>query len=169
MPLFPNFTANSIIGKPSTLSLVDTSTGSDILVVSRRVILQTVYGNFLVLAGNSNTYTTWAIANATLDLTVLDKDYAIQIVVQWLDVSNTVLYSKTINVAFTKYAENSFYHWTQLQTSAAQFSVQTFYRNKLQIKREVENANNSILYSSDINIAQSCLNRAALLISKNLN
>src|SRR5687768_17098244 len=115
MPLTVDFTVSQAAGLPSELTLTDTSTGSDAAVTQRRIYIQTDTGSFLVESGTSTEYENWALPLATaITLDLLDKDRAVQITVQWLNVSNAILYSKTAQFGLTLYNEEFDYGLTQM-------------------------------------------------------
>src|SRR6185312_780359 len=98
MSLTPNFTAVQSTGDPSLVSLTDSSTGSDGAITSRRVSFRLANGNYLTLTGAATTQTflTWPYADATKSFSVLQKPQSSSVTVDWLNVSGTVLYTKTI-------------------------------------------------------------------------
>lgn len=99
----------------ATLTYTDTSTGTDASIASRRIYMQKFDGTYLVPTGTSTDYVVWALSDgSTKTLTsILSQDEALNITVQWLDVSNTVLYSKTVLYNFSGYAKIFFYQLTQ--------------------------------------------------------
>src|SRR3990172_265316 len=99
--LTPNFTASQNSGTPSVITLTDSSTGSDVAITQRRAYLLQANGEDLGPTGTSTYYIQWAYANSSIDIDVLSVDTALSITVQWLNVSNTVLYTKTIAFNFT--------------------------------------------------------------------
>ena len=86
MPLTPSFTAVSVSGYPSKILLTDTSTGTDVAVVAKRVYIATYTGSFLVPSGTTTEYSLWS-SGTTITLDVLSKDYAVLITVQWVDIN----------------------------------------------------------------------------------
>ena len=103
MPLAPNFTASQFTGTPSYITLTDTSTGSDVTIVSRKVFIQSAFGTFLVPSGTSTQYFVWALANTSTTVSVLTQDTAVSITVQWCDAGGNPVVSKTTSYALTAY------------------------------------------------------------------
>lgn len=166
MSFSPSFLASQSLGSPSVINLQDTSTGSDVAIVSRRVYLTTDAGTFLVPSGTTTDYITWAYINATTSIDVLENDMCLSVLVQWLDVSNNVLYSSTQLCVFTLYSETFYYGLTQNQTSVPDIINDTnYYNNKMILRCSIDEANNATYYGLDIYSAQSALNRAAYLIA----
>jgi len=65
MPLTPSFTVVQSFNSPSNLTFTDTSTGSDINVASRNIYIEQANGDYIIISGNTNDYTTWFIQDTT--------------------------------------------------------------------------------------------------------
>lgn len=155
VPLTPNFSATQTVGSPSIVTLTDSSTGSDVAVTQRRVYLQTSTGAFLVPSGTTTEYVAWDILDTSIDIDCLTKDYGLKIVVQWLNVSNVVLYDKTSYYAFTLYSEAFDYGLSQnLVANPSLSNDNNFMTNKQLVRNFIDNGNNAILYNSDTFLAQ---------------
>ena len=164
MPLVPNFTASQFSGTPSVITLTDTSTGSDVAITSRRVYLLQANGTFLVPAGTTTDYVVWDLVDTSIDLDVLSQDSALSITVQWMSGLNTVVTSKTISFAFTAYNETFYYGLTESQVANSNLSASTnWYQSKLVLRVEIDSADQSITFASDIYSAQAALNRATYI------
>ena len=164
MALTPNFTATQIAGSPSEIVLTDTSTGSDGAITSRRVYVQQSNGEFLVQSGTSTEYEVWDYADSSITLDLLTKDVAVRITVQWLDVSNVVLYDKTINTAFTLYNETFDYGLTQLlAANPLLINDNSFWQNKAALRTDIDSGNNALELADDLVAAQSCYDKATEL------
>jgi len=76
---------------PTSFSLTDTSTGSDPSLTDRRVYLYLADGTTLTPEGSSTAYIDWPIVSGigdVFDLTgILQRDYSINISVQWISSS----------------------------------------------------------------------------------
>ena len=164
MPLVPNFTASQYSGTPSVITLTDTSTGSDVTIASRRVYLLQANGTFLVPAGTTTDYIVWDLVDTSIDLDVLSQDSALSITVQWMSGIQTVVSSKTISFAFTAYNETFYYGLTESQVANSNLSASTnWYQTKLVLRVELDSADQSITFASDIYSAQAALNRATYI------
>lgn len=161
MALTPDFSTSQTAGNPSKITLTDTSTGSDGAIASRRVYLQTALGNYLVQSGTTTSYEVWAYANSTITLNVLDKDYALNVLVQWLDSGGNVLYSKQYLRGFTLYNNTFNYGLTQMLTAQpANFNSKYFFNNKIALTVEMDSGDQALELASDIFGAQRCYDRA---------
>lgn len=153
MPLTPLFS----VSQPSenTVSLTDTSTGSDVAITQRRVYLQQAIGSYLVPTGTTTDYVYWNYLDASIDIEVLDKDYALLILVQWLDVGNNVLYSKNGLYGFTWYNENFLYTLTQFQqNNPSVLQDVNYFNNKSKMRVLIDSGDQAILWGNDITNAQ---------------
>lgn len=164
MPLTPNFTAVQTITDPTILTLTDTSTGSDGGLTSRRIYLQKAGGSYLVETGTTTDYEVWAIGDSSIELDLLDRDYALNITVQWLT-GSTVTYTKTILNGYKAYSEQFAYDLTTYQQSNPKLiSNKNFYYSKIQLRCDIDDAVNAIELGNDITNAQAAFNRAKYLI-----
>lgn len=167
MPLVENFAISQNVQTPSVIRLTDTSSGTDAAVTSRRVSLQTADGLYLVPVGNASTqYVTWAIVNSFIDINALNQDYALNIKVDWLNVSNAVLYTKTILTSTSVYSETFAFALAQTESAAPGYLYdQGYLENALKLRLHIDNSINAILYGGNIFISQAQLNAAQRLIS----
>ena len=160
MPLVASFSAAQTPGVPGTILLTDTSTGTDVAVTQRRVYIQTAAGDYLVEEGVTTEYSPWLDFPSTTELTLTDiltKDFACRVVVQWLDVSNTVLYDKTLYYGFTCYNEDFDYELTQtVAGNPLLISDNNFWGNKSTLRGYIDSGNNAITRNSDTAAAQQC-------------
>jgi hypothetical protein len=164
MALSVDFSAAQTPGSPGDILLTDTSTGTDVAVTQRRVYIQTAAGDYLVEEATTTEYTPWDDfpSTTTLSLTdILDKDYGVRMVVQWLDVSNTVLYDKTLYYGFTCYNEDFDYELTQtVAGNPLLISDNNFWGNKSTLRGFIDSGDNAITRNSDIAAAQQCYDLA---------
>ena len=167
MPLVASFSAAQTPGVPGTILLTDTSTGTDVAVTQRRVYIQTAAGDYLVEEGVTTEYSPWLDFPSTTELTLTDiltKDFACRVVVQWLDVSNTVLYDKTLYYGFTCYNEDFDYQLTQtVAGNPLLISDNNFWGNKSRLRGFIDSGNNAITRNSDITAAQICYDLATAM------
>lgn len=155
VPLTPNFSATQTVGSPSIVTITDSSTGSDVAVTQRRVYLQTSTGSFLVSSGTTTEYNAWSILDTSIDIDCLTKDYGLKIVVQWLNVSNVVLYDKTSYYSFTLYSEAFDYGLSQnLVANPSLSNDNNFMTNKQLVRNFIDDGNNAVFFNSDIFLAQ---------------
>lgn len=167
MALTPNFTVDITPGVPEDLLFTDTSTGSDGSVTQRRIYIQQSNGEYIVISGTTTEYEVWSGFPGTTTITlsdILDKDYACRVVVQWLNVSNSVLYDKTIYYGFTGFNEDFDYEKTQnVAANALLVNDNNFWGNKSLLRTLIDSGDNAIERASDIASAQLCYDLATNL------
>ncbi len=170
MAITPNFTASVTFASPSILSLTDSSTGSDNAISQRRVFLQQFDGSYLLLSGVSTTnpitgYFPWDYSVSFIDLDVLNRDYALNIIVQWLNSSNVVLYTKALVFDFTTYSQfGNLKYIKALASNPSLIDNPNFFNSKIQLTVAIDDADNAISLGSDIASSQAALDRAYKLI-----
>lgn len=161
MSFSPAFTTNQTIGNPSTITVTDTSVGTDAAIIARRVYLKTVNATYLVPSGVSTDYTSWALADSSITVDALDKDYCLVVKVEWISVSGIVLYTATSLVLCTMYNDTFLYHLTQQQAGNPQLIQDAnFYPNKGQLITDIDSAKNATTLAVDQYGAQLALDRA---------
>lgn len=165
MSLTVNFTVAQNILAPNTLVIVDSSTGTDATITTRYVYLQTANGSYLVPSGVTTTYNVWNEPAATLNLDVLNQDYALSILVQWRNIAGDIVYFKEQVYSFTLYSEQFYYYLTQQQAAGnANIQDTNYFNNKEKLRIFIDSANNAVQFASDIYGAQECLDAAAEMI-----
>lgn len=143
------------------MTITDTSTGVDAAVTQRRVYLAKDDGTFLVPEGTATDYIEWSYADSSIDIDALDIDYGLLITVQWLNVSNVVLYDLSDNVGFTSYNEDFDYQLTQmLSGNPLLINDANFFQSKSDLRTNIDSGNQAILRADDIYGAQQCYDRA---------
>lgn len=158
------FTVTQTVGEESTITITSVTSGTDAAVTQRRVYLQTGSGEFLVPTGVSTEYNAWALAAASVDIDCLTKDYGLRVVVQWLNVSNVVLYDSEQFVGLTLYNESFDYLTTQLMASnKLLINDNNFWGNKSKLRTLIDAGNNAITFAEDLDNAQSCYDDATAL------
>jgi hypothetical protein len=159
-----SFTVTQTVGEPSVVTITAVVSGTDAAVTQRRVYLQTDSGEFLVPTGTSTDYVEWDIADASIDIDCLDKDYALRIYVEWNNVSGTALYDSEQFVGLTLYNESFDYQTTQLMAAnKLLINDNNFWSNKSKLRTLIDAGNNAISFASDLDNAQSCYDDATQL------
>lgn len=166
MPLAPNFTASQFTGSPSYITLTDTSTGSDVSIVSRKVFIQSAFGTFLVPSGTITQYFVWALANTSTTVSILTQDTAVSITVQWVDVGGNPVVSKTISFAFIAYSQTFLLNQGTAQLVNPQIvGANQYINNRQKVRELLDSAQQAIVFASDLYGSQQCLNKATEMIS----
>lgn len=167
MALTPNFSASQTIGIPTNVNLTDTSTGSDGAITQRRVYLQQADGTYLVPTGTTTSYVLWNIGDASISINCLTQDTALSILVQWLNVSNVVLYSKSLAADFSLYNDQFSFNLTLSQaTPVPNVNITSniaYLTSRMQYYIFLLNAQNAIAFASDTYTAQSNLSSATYM------
>lgn len=164
MPFVPSFTAIQVLGEPSQIEFTDTSTGSSSLITARRIYVQLADSTYLVEKGNTNNYTYWDINEPDIILTLLSKDIAAKVTVQWLNSSSTVLWDSVSLQGFTGFNEEFDYQLTQLLTAnPLLINDNDFFPSKSNLRTSIDSGNQAIDLAQDLYAAQQCYDRATNL------
>lgn len=165
------FTGDFVVTQndPSTISLLDTSTGSDPNITARTITCTTFDGTTLVPTGVTTTYINWpvdSVAGDTITLNnLMSTDYALSITVQWfnfVDPDPAGTYSKTQLYNFDMYAM-TFLCGLSTEDQARNPAIvndTSFFFYKLQFYDYVIQARISVGLMNDIFKAQYNLNQA---------
>lgn len=165
-----SFTAYQIVTNPTGVVVADTSTGSDAAIASRRITITKSDGTTLVPSGTSTSYVVWALSDgSTKTISVLDKDYAVSITVDWLNAGGSVLYTTTTLYGFYYYANVFYQGLLQAQVSNPSLLANKNWLDGISaLWTYIDGATNAISLMGDITNAQLMLSKAAWIIN-NLN
>ncbi len=164
MPLNPSFSISQPEGDSSVIIVTDTSSGSDTDITYRKVYLLKSDGTFLVPTGTTTDFIIWDYANASIEIDCLEKDMALQITIEWLNVSNSVLYSAPGLYGLTSYNETFDYNLTSiLASNPLLVNDNSFRNNKTNLRLYIDAGNQAIEVGSDIEAAQLCYDEATKL------
>lgn len=163
MALTQSFTAVQPYGNPSNITFTDTSTGSDVNVISRKIYVKKADGSYIVEEGNPNNYITWAIADAAITLELLTEDVATEITIQWVKISS-VGYSQVQKISFTQFNEIFDYGLTQmLAANPLLINDNDFFPHKANLRISIDSGNQAMILAGDLYAAQQCYDRATAL------
>ena len=167
MALTVGFSTSQTPGVPEDITFTDSTTGVDAAVVSRRIYIQDSSGNFYVEDGTTTDYEVWGSfpATTTIDLTdILPEDIGARVTVQWLNVSNTVLYDLTSYIGFNCFNEDFDYSLTQnLAANPLLINDNNFRNNKSRLRNDIDSGDKAISRASDIYNCQQAYDRATEL------
>jgi len=173
------FSTSQVVGNPQDIVLVDSSSGTDVLAVERRIYVVNAEGQYLTenyTVSDSVAYTAFPLADgATITLeNILSVDTAAYITLTYNDVSGDVRATVTNLIGFTLYNESFYYELTQNQAQQNQpppmiMQDSNYYTNKGILRTEIDSGDNAISYGADIISAQACYDRATYMISKEDN
>lgn len=156
-----NFSCSQNYGDIETLTITDTSTGSEASLAARRIYIQKANGTYLVPAGTETDYIVWPADEDEYDIEdILDKDYAVDIRVDWI-VGTTIAHTKTILNLFKAYTELFLYNLTQYQASNNRLTNSSnFYGNKMKLRCLLDDAIQAVEQADDQASAQAALDAA---------
>jgi hypothetical protein len=164
MPLTTSFSVSQPAGDASVVILEDTSTGTDGTVTARRVYLQKWDGTYLTPTGNDEDYVEWEIGEETIEIDALDKDYALNIIILWVDTNGSALYTDSEKIGCTQFNENFDYQLTQLMSgNPLLVNDGRFFHNKSELRTLIDSGNKAVELVSDISGAQQCYDRATAM------
>lgn len=165
MPIVPAFTISQSSIAPSNVTATDTSTGSDVSITSRRIFFQTTLGTYLVETGTSTQYESWAYADSSDTWNILTTDQALSITVQWLDVSNNILYTLTQVFCLAAYNKQFFYYLGQQQAlTPGIIQDSNYFSNMATYWMLITGAIQAIEIGADVASSQNCLNAATQMM-----
>jgi hypothetical protein len=166
MPLTVNFTVAQTPFNPAIVILTDTSTGSDTNVTQRRIYFTDYNGNPIIPSGATTPYVQWNISDATITVNLLPTDMALNVRVDWLDVSNNVLYTTNTNYCFAQNSLNFFYS-NLIQPQSETYNIvqdTNYFSNCAIFWINIIGAQQSVIIGNDITASQACLNRTLFMI-----
>jgi len=167
------FSTNQVVGAPQNIVLVDSSSGTDVTAVNRRVYLVNAAGEYITESGTTTAvaYTEWPLADgATLTLDVLSVDAALNITLSYVNVSGAAVATLTKLQGFTLYNETFYYSLTQAQASQNQpppmiIQDSNYYSNKLILRTNIDSGDQAITLGGDITSAQNCYDLATYMVT----
>jgi hypothetical protein len=160
MAFSENFSVSQVALNPALVFISDDSTGTDAAITSRRAYVQTSLGTYLVESGVTTDYNAWALGVSPLELDILSEDTAVSITIQWLNVSNAVLYTKTQSYCLAYYNKQFLYELVQAQALTPNILQDANYNsNVATFWTTIIGAINSVEFGADIAAAQASLNR----------
>lgn len=160
MSFTPNFSISQTALNPALVIATDTSTGSDVLITQRRITLQNANGDYLVTDGITTDYNAWALVTNPISLNLLTEDQAVNITVEWLNISNAVLYSKSQNYCLAYFNKQFLYYLIQMQGLTPGIVQDTNYNTNVGVFwTTIIGAVNAVEIGDDIAASQNSLNR----------
>ena len=171
MPLSPNFSTSESLSTLENVTFLDTSTGSDVGLTSRRISVLLANGNYLTAAGESTTiaYITWPIADLSLVVDLLTSSTTARVTVDWLT-GSTVTYTKTLLQEWDLYDYVfAFQQGSNMTANPGIIQDQNYYSNFFAFITNIWNSENAVevgddLYSSQgaLDVNQNMINNSSL-------
>lgn len=159
MALTPSFAVSQSGTTPSIVTVTDDSGGSDAAISARRIYVSNSSGDYLT-GGSGVDYTVWPLVNTSISLDILETDLAVEIRVDWVNSSGTVLYTETNSYCLAQYAKNFLYEIVQSQGLTPGVVQDTsYFSNLAQMWANLRGAINAVEVASDLSASQASLNR----------
>lgn len=153
---------------PGNILFTDTSSGSDGGLTERRIYPYKSDGSLLLPLGNTAGYIVWPIADSTITVNLLPKDYALSITILWVSSSplpSPSTYTETTLYGFTGYTAAFLYSLIQQITANQTLLNDTdFQLNMFYLSQEIINCDLSVDPKQSILNAQAALDRARYMI-----
>lgn len=164
MSFSPSIVVSQSALTPSNVTILDDSAGSDGAITKRRVYVQNAQGTYLVPSGTTTDYTQWALVDTSIVLNILTQDECVNIIVQWLSVTNVVLYTYENQYALSEYNKQFLVYLVSaqgltpgvVQDSNYSGNIAVFWTNVIAGINQVE-------FAADIAGGQACFNRATFM------
>lgn len=166
MPFSPAFSVGQALSNPGAVTLTDDSSGSDVLITQRRVYFTDEAGNYIVPSGTSTDYVAWPLATNPITISsLLQVDTSVNILVQWLNVSNVVLYDDDDDFCLRAFNKQQFVYLIQQQAlSPGIVQDSNYFSNLCQYWINIQGANTMVEDAADLSGSQNCLNRATEML-----
>lgn len=155
---------------PNIVTAIDDSTGVDAAITQRRIYVQTANGVYLVPSGITTNYTPWALADVSIALNILTQDECVNIITQWLDVSNNVLYTYENQYALSEYNKQFLVYLVSAQGLTPGIVQDSNYSGNMSLFWvNIISGINQVEFGDDISGGQAAFNRATQMrLSQNL-
>ncbi len=162
----PAFTVGQTLDA-SSFTLTDTSTSVDGAITQRRIYIQLANGTYLVPTGTTTDYVDFPLsdgASITID-GVLNIDYAVSITLQWLSVTDVVLYSLPQSFAFVLNDEQFMYFLVQcMGANRNLINTNNFIFTCFELDMYVSYAQKAVTTGDDIALSQFMLAQAQKIV-----
>lgn len=161
MAFAPSFTVSQSAASPGYVTVEDTSTDIPGTVTQRRIYFTDNSGNAVTPSGSSTSYVEWPLATNPITINLLTSDTAVNVLVQWLNVSNAVVDETDEDFCLREFNIQNFIYLIQNQAmSPGVVQDTTYFSNLCQYWINIVGANTMIVDASDLSGSQNCLNRA---------
>lgn len=166
MAFSPSFTVGQSLSNPGAVTLTDDSVGSDVAITQRRVYFTDEAGNPVVPPRTTTDYVAWSLATNPITInSLLQVDTSVNILVEWLDVSNAVLYDSDNDFCLRAFNKQQFVYLIQQQAlNPGIVQDANYYSNLCQYWINIVGANTMTEDAANLSSSQNCLNRATLML-----
>lgn len=140
---------------PKSFVITDTSTGTDVNLTARKIYLYLADGTTLVPSGSANAWIDWPIANGPITISLLTKDYSLNIEIVWVSSSQLPSPSTYLQFqlkTFTANLELFDYGLTQMMADNNLLVTDgKFFLNKELLRLFIDDATNATTYNDQYN------------------
>ena len=159
MALTPAIAVSQSALTPNSVTITDISEGTDVLVTQRRITITDAFGTVLTGDGTVD-YTEWPIDDISITFSFLTEDIGADIFVEWLDVSNNVLYDYDNTYPLSEIGKSFFYYLIQSQGLTPGVYMDTNYvMNLAAYYTNLVAGDHAVTFGNDIAGAQNAYNR----------
>ena len=159
MAYVQSFTVSQTALNPALVIFTDTSTGTDGAITQRRITITDSQNNYIVVSGTTTNYNQWPLATNPISLNLLTTDLAVSIKVDWLSVTNVVLYTLTNQFCLSFFNKAFMYYLAQQESLTPNIVQDTnYYNNKAMFWTTIVSADNAVEIGDDIAASQNQLN-----------
>lgn len=167
MALTANFSSSEGLSNLDQVTFLDTSTGSDGGLTSRRIYIRLANGNWLTTAGESTTevYEVWSISDLSITLSLLSSSTTAYVTVKWMT-GSIVTYTKTLLQEWDLYDYVFLFGLLSVQTSApARDSDTGYWSNTFKMITNLFQSENAVIKMDDLYSSQAALDRNQFFIT----
>jgi len=162
MPLTASFTVAATSDETAAF-LTDTSTGSDVAITDRKILLYDISNTLL------GTYD-WPIADSSITINPFTKDISVNVVVNWVDVDGNTLYTYSLLFAAVQFAVQFLYSLIQqLQAKPTKVNDQVFFDNLKLLDLLIDSAQLAIDTGGDQYSAETCISLYQNMINNQIS
>lgn len=166
MPFSPSFAVAQTGSNAGYVILTDDSSGSDVLIVGRKITFTDSQGNTVVPTGTSTTYVDWPLATNPISVNLLNQDMALSIRVDWLNSLGASIYDLTEEYPLLRFNKNNFVYLFQQQAlKPGIVQDANYYSNLAQYYTNIVGATAMVEDADDIAGSQNCINRATEMLN----
>ena len=156
----PAFTVSQSAISPQNFTVTDTSLNITGTITQRRLYVQDSQGNYLTGDGSVD-YDAWPLANTSITPTFLTGNTAVNIRVDWLNVSNAVVETLNANYGLSQFGKQFLFYLVQLQgLTPGVYQDSNYSGNLALLWTNIIGGDNAITYGNSLAAAQNCYNRA---------
>ncbi len=167
MSFSPSIAVGQVGTNPALVVITDNSSGSDVLIISRKITFTNSAGGNPVPSGTTTSFVAWPLATnpISVNLGASNLDAALSIRVDWLNAAGTSIYDFTQEYPLERYNKNFFVYLLQQQALNPSIVQDTnYYSNLSQYYINIIGGIAMVEDADDIAGSQNCINRATYMM-----